>query len=168
MGDYNSDEVRNVIRVKSIMDRIPESDQSVEYKTIIQMIQGFLHNNCQHEIVIDNIDVTPDKSVTVFYCKHCTESLDTIPSSQYGGFFRSDSGVGEATRNPLPQVVDSLEKSPTTEGRSPKDGRRPSRVDAPTGHLPVRDPFGGLHPCGVVWQQEYTRRYAHKNWSIFP
>ena len=37
-----------------------------------------------------------------------------------GGFFRSDSG----------------EKSPNNEGRSPKDGLRPSRVDAPTAHLP--------------------------------
>ena len=83
MDNYNSDEVKTMIRAKSIMDRIPETEQSVEYKTIIQMIQTFLHDNCQHEIVIDNIDVTPDKSVTIFYCKHCTESLDTIPSSRY-------------------------------------------------------------------------------------
>lgn len=83
MDDYNSDEVRTMIRAKTIMDRIPETEQSVEYKTIIQMIQTFLHDKCQHEIVIDNIDVTPDKSITIFYCKHCLESLDTIPSSRY-------------------------------------------------------------------------------------
>ena len=76
MDDYNSDEVRTMIRAKSIIDQIPETEQSVEYKTIIQMIQIFLHKNCQHQIINDNIDVTPDKSVAIFYCKHCHETLE--------------------------------------------------------------------------------------------
>ena len=40
--------------------------------------------------------------------------------SPTGGFFRSESGVGEATRNPLPTVADSLENSPNNEGRRPE------------------------------------------------
>ena len=35
-----------------------------------------------------------------------------------------------------------VHRTSNNEARSPKDGLRPSRVDAPTAHLPVRDPFG--------------------------
>ena len=74
--DPNSDEVKSLIRVKLILDQIPEPDQSIEYKNIVQLIHNFLHVQCQHEIIMDYIDISPDNSERIFYCKRCLESFD--------------------------------------------------------------------------------------------
>jgi hypothetical protein len=71
----NTEEVNNMIHVKTIIERIPEEDQSIEYKNIAQLIHDFLHSKCQHSIIMDNVDITPDKSEQIFYCRWCLETF---------------------------------------------------------------------------------------------
>jgi hypothetical protein len=76
--DPNSDETKILIRVKSIMDHIPANEQSIEYKFIVQMIHTLIEQTCQHEIVRDLIDISPDKSETIYYCRHCSHCYDVF------------------------------------------------------------------------------------------
>ena len=32
---------------------------------------NYLKEKCPHEIIQDSVDITPDKSESVYYCKHC-------------------------------------------------------------------------------------------------
>jgi len=73
----NADEIDVMIRVKMIVEQIPETEQSIEYKHIVQLIQHFLRVKCPHEVTVDSIDVSPDKSLSIFYCKYCLETFDT-------------------------------------------------------------------------------------------
>jgi hypothetical protein len=71
MNNENSEEVNNMIRVKQIMERIPDDEQSIEYKGIIQLICKFLDDNCKHKFIEDTIDISPDKSMQISYCEYC-------------------------------------------------------------------------------------------------
>ena len=75
-SDPNSYEVNVLIRVKQMLEKIPEPEQSIEYKNIVQLIIDFLHVQCQHEIMMDYIDTSPDNSQPIFYCRRCLESFD--------------------------------------------------------------------------------------------
>ena len=75
--NYNCDEVKHVIFVKEIMERIPVDDQSMEYKQIVQLIEEYLSLKCQHSLVLDTIDVTTEKSLPIMYCKWCFTTFDT-------------------------------------------------------------------------------------------
>lgn len=33
---------------------------------------------CQHTIVDDLIDIDPDRSIIIYYCKHCFDTFDRI------------------------------------------------------------------------------------------
>jgi len=75
--NYNCDEVKHVIFVKEIMERIPVDDQSMEYKQIVQLIEEYLSLKCQHSLVLDTIDVTTEKSLPIMYCKWCFTTFNT-------------------------------------------------------------------------------------------
>jgi hypothetical protein len=65
------DEVNIMIRVKMLLEQLPDNEQSIEYQHIVQCIQTFLFNNCKHSYITDYIDVTPDRSKQIVYCQHC-------------------------------------------------------------------------------------------------
>jgi len=33
---------------------------------------------CKHNIVSDLIDIDPDRSITIYYCKYCFDTFDRI------------------------------------------------------------------------------------------
>ena len=72
---------------------------------------------------INQWEVDPEvwlSEMAMLYGYYLSSSGPNLTPEEFGGFLRSDSGVGKATRNPLPTVADSLEKSPNNEGRRPE------------------------------------------------
>lgn len=42
-----------------------------------KIINTFLLQYCVHEVVRDDIDISLDRSITIFYCKKCNVSLQS-------------------------------------------------------------------------------------------
>jgi hypothetical protein len=74
MENNNSEEVNLMIRSKQILEQIPEEEQSFEYKKMVQMIRNFLVLNCQHNMIMDYVDISQEHSVQIVYCKWCFEN----------------------------------------------------------------------------------------------
>ena len=47
-----------------------------EYKNICKLMENYITNNCTHNIVEDSIDITPEKSRTIFYCSKSMKSFE--------------------------------------------------------------------------------------------
>ena len=67
----NTIEVINMMNVKRIFDSLSDQTYSSEYTEIKEKVNKFLLKYCKHEKETDLFDITPDKSVTVCYCKIC-------------------------------------------------------------------------------------------------
>lgn len=76
MENENCEEVNVMIRVKQIMDQIPNDEQSIEYKSIIQLICDYLDEKCKHKIIEDNIDISQEQSMPITYCEYCEYCID--------------------------------------------------------------------------------------------
>ena len=75
--NYNCYEVKHMIHVKEIMERIPVEDQSMEYKQVVQLIHEYLYLKCQHSMVLDSVDISTEKSLPIMYCKWCFTTFNT-------------------------------------------------------------------------------------------
>lgn len=53
------------------LNSLPEKNQSLEYKAIIESIKKYLNENCEHCIIEDDVDVGPESSKKIFYCETC-------------------------------------------------------------------------------------------------
>ena len=42
-----------------------------QIKKIVRIKHKIIQSTCNHEMIEDLIDVTPDKSLMIKYCKHC-------------------------------------------------------------------------------------------------
>ena len=69
--DNNTLEVKRIIEIKNILESISYTDHSSEYREIIEKVKSFLVKFCNHDKDTDLFDITPDKSITVCYCKKC-------------------------------------------------------------------------------------------------
>lgn len=69
--DKYNEEIQHIVECSYICQRIPENLQSVEFKNIVNIINNFLLNHCEHDIVNDSIDIDPDKSESISYCIKC-------------------------------------------------------------------------------------------------
>jgi hypothetical protein len=47
-----------------------------EYNNICKLMEEYIIHNCNHNIVEDSIDITPDRSQTIFYCSKCMKSFE--------------------------------------------------------------------------------------------
>jgi hypothetical protein len=47
-----------------------------EYKNICKLMEDYIINNCEHDIVEDSIDIDPDRSKTIYYCSKCMKNFD--------------------------------------------------------------------------------------------
>jgi hypothetical protein len=45
--------------------------QTTEYKAIVESVKKYLHENCKHCFVEDDIDIGPESSKKIFYCNLC-------------------------------------------------------------------------------------------------
>ena len=60
------------------LSALPKNRQNDEYESITRRIKTYLGKYCIHSIVRDVIDITPEYSKTIHYCKNCNMNLDDI------------------------------------------------------------------------------------------
>ena len=73
----NNDIVNNEIILKSSHTselHLYES-QITKVTLLLENISNKIQNNCQHNFVNDEIDITPDKSICITYCSICEKTI---------------------------------------------------------------------------------------------
>ena len=66
-----------MIPVLTIVDK-----KNDEYKEILHYVEKYIKTHCKHEIIQDLIDIDPDRSKTIFYCKHCETTFNDYSETQ--------------------------------------------------------------------------------------
>lgn len=69
-------DVERMIQAKHNLDGLHRQNQSVEYKLILNMVDAYLNKHCKHCIISDMIDITDNRSQTIYYCEHCGLTFD--------------------------------------------------------------------------------------------
>jgi len=69
--DYRNDEIDIITSFLSKLESIPFQEQSIDYQQIVHLAQDFLKKNCKHVLVMDTIDIDPDRSQNILYCIKC-------------------------------------------------------------------------------------------------
>lgn len=72
-------ELAVILEINALLDKIPVSYHSHEYQQIAKLVREYLSHHCDHVIVHDNIDITPDRSERICYCSRCFETFRTLP-----------------------------------------------------------------------------------------
>ena len=62
--------VELLLEVRDEMDRL-----EINTKENDKIIKTFLMRYCAHEIVSDDVDITPEKSAKIHYCNKCGTTL---------------------------------------------------------------------------------------------
>jgi hypothetical protein len=75
--NFTNEDVVIMRSVKRIMNKDCCLENS-EYKQIYTLVQEYLKNNCNHNIIKDYIDISPDESKDIYYCSHCYLMEDEI------------------------------------------------------------------------------------------
>jgi len=70
MSDQSPD-VENMIKIKNILNRLPQCQQNKQYKNICREIDLYLFSWCNHNFIRDLIDIDPDRSKEIVYCTVC-------------------------------------------------------------------------------------------------
>lgn len=50
---------------------IPRHLRDDDYSKLCTILQEYIKKNCKHSIITDLIDIDPDTSKTIHYCKKC-------------------------------------------------------------------------------------------------
>jgi len=59
----------------TLLNQIDSSSQNSEYKQIIFLINQYLRKYCAHNIIEDDIDITPELSKRIYYCEYCMQTF---------------------------------------------------------------------------------------------
>jgi hypothetical protein len=60
---------------KHILNNISNDKQNPDYKNIIHLIEKYLIDHCNHNIIEDLIDIDPDRSKMIKYCTLCYKTF---------------------------------------------------------------------------------------------
>jgi len=71
MSQVSEEELNTILEINAILDKIPVSEQTDNYKCIVKMVHTYLNNNCKHQLVYDYIDIDPDTTKQICYCSKC-------------------------------------------------------------------------------------------------
>ena len=71
-----NDDVYAMMKAIESIERVDISDRNGLYRQIHQLMENYLDQFCNHHIVTDLIDITPDRSQTIRYCLHCKKTYD--------------------------------------------------------------------------------------------
>ena len=75
MEDNEDDHVKSIENALKYL-KVATKTQNSEYINICKLMEEYIIHNCNHNIVEDSIDITPDTSQTIFYCSKCMKSFD--------------------------------------------------------------------------------------------
>ena len=70
--------IQTMCRAKHVLENIPENERNDEYNTILESINSYIDNKCNHYVVTDFIDVDVECTKMIHYCKICYKVYDTM------------------------------------------------------------------------------------------
>jgi hypothetical protein len=75
--DESIERMRNALNCLDAMPLadIPTLRQEREYNSIMDKMRQYLSLHCLHDYIEDMIDITPEKSVVIVYCKKCLHNV---------------------------------------------------------------------------------------------
>ena len=65
--------IRVIVAALSRLKQYCQNDS--ELQAICDLMDKYIENNCQHHIVYDTIDISPDASQTIRYCEYCEKNF---------------------------------------------------------------------------------------------
>jgi hypothetical protein len=75
--DQDQPDVELMSRALSYLDGLPISMQNKDYQDIVRKMAVYLENFCNHRIIEDDIDTSPESSKKVFYCELCFQPFSS-------------------------------------------------------------------------------------------
>lgn len=81
MNDENSDtnniphDVIAMYKAMAYLTELPTSMQNSDFIAIVQQINAYLRKYCTHNIIEDDIDLTPESSKRIYYCEYCLQTF---------------------------------------------------------------------------------------------
>jgi len=70
------DDIFAMVNALEALERVDISARNRMYRHVRQSILNYLEQLCEHHIVTDLIDIDPDRSQTIRYCKYCRRTFD--------------------------------------------------------------------------------------------
>ena len=77
-----------MLSVKLKLERIPPHLQDNEYKIIHCQVKNYLLKKCKHNVVEDLIDITEEKSKTIYYCTYCETTFPCKTQNYYDNMLK--------------------------------------------------------------------------------
>lgn len=71
-------DIELMANAKTQLDGLLATTQNIEYKCIVQLVNGYLRKYCKHNIVSDVIDISETHSKTIYYCECCGLTFDGL------------------------------------------------------------------------------------------
>ena len=69
------DDLEMMVEVKTVLERLDTKLQKPAYKTILDLVNSYITNRCNHYIITDSIDIDPDRSKVIYYCEICFQTF---------------------------------------------------------------------------------------------
>jgi hypothetical protein len=57
------------------LERTEPSERNGLYRKIVDEIKSYLQSYCTHQIIVDTVDIGPERSQTILYCEHCLQTF---------------------------------------------------------------------------------------------
>ena len=67
-----------MIRIKELLENLNEQERNCDYNNILEIVNNYINKNCLHKIVIDSIDIDPERSETIYYCEKCEKTFESL------------------------------------------------------------------------------------------
>ena len=64
-------------KVKAILESLDIPADDVEMRQICDLVSNYLDTKCDHHIVMDYIDIDPDKGYTIRFCDVCMRTFSS-------------------------------------------------------------------------------------------
>jgi hypothetical protein len=71
----SDDALYMIIRSRDLLQMIDKNEQNGLYLEICNKIETYINKYCNHDFIDDMIDIDPDKSISIRYCKNCSYTL---------------------------------------------------------------------------------------------
>lgn len=88
--DYTDIEVDIITAFSYELESIPSEEQSIDFQQIVQHLKDFLKKKCKHAIVLDSIDIHPERSETIVYCTKCGSTISGFSEKKNDIFWKND------------------------------------------------------------------------------
>jgi hypothetical protein len=64
-------------RIKTILESVDIPADDAEMRQICDLVSNYLDTKCTHHIVMDYIDIDPDKGYTIKFCDVCMRTFSS-------------------------------------------------------------------------------------------